>query len=140
MLGKMAAAALALSTLSFGQRAYLDDHQMPNGRYWRDTPHIAKLLYLTGITHGLQIALIRAAMDSKCSEKLGSIVDAPPGAIIDDYEKELDKLYSESENLQINIMMAWTYVDLKLKGTLTKEYLEKMLIGLRHDAASHVQH
>ena len=112
---------------------------MPNGRFWRDTPHIAKMMYLTGIGHGLEIAVARAATDSKCSEKLGSIADAPAGAIIDDYEKELDKLYGESENLQINILMAWTYMDLKLKGTKTKEYLEKMLIDLRQSAAMHVQ-
>ncbi len=66
-------------------------------------------------------------------------MDAPPGAIIDDYENEFDKLYSDGENLQINVLLAWSYVDAKLKGNLTREQLKKMLIGLRQDAARHVQ-
>jgi len=66
-------------------------------------------------------------------------MDVPPAAVIDDYVKEFDKLYSDSENLPINIQFAWTYVNTKLKGTRTKEQLEKLLIKLRQDAASHVQ-
>ena len=130
---------LVFSPAVFAQNLYMDDSQIANGRFWRETPHIAKMMYLIGVGHGLQIALVRAGTDGKCPEKLASIVDAPPGAIIDDYENEFDKLYSYGENLQINVLLAWSYVDAKLKGNLTREQLEKMLIGLRQEAARHVQ-
>src|ERR1022692_502044 len=38
----------------------MDDSQIANGRFWRETPHIAKMMYLIGVGHGLQIALVRA--------------------------------------------------------------------------------
>jgi hypothetical protein len=68
---------LALSTASLAQNSYMDDSQLPNGRFWRDMPHIAKMMYLTGVEHGLRIALVRASLDGKCPENLGLIADQP---------------------------------------------------------------
>jgi hypothetical protein len=54
----------------FAQNHYMDDSQIANGRFWRESPHVAKMMYLIGVVHGLQIALARAGTDAKCPEKL----------------------------------------------------------------------
>ncbi len=51
---------LVFSPAVFAQNLYMDDSQIANGRFWRETPHIAKMMYLIGVGHGLQIALVRA--------------------------------------------------------------------------------
>jgi hypothetical protein len=141
---KTVVAVLAFSVASFGQNPYrqhpyVDDTHTPNGRFWQEMAEVEKGAYLMGVLHGLQIALVNAVRDGKC-QNVGSLLNVPPAAVVYDYEKEFDKLYSDSENLPINIQSAWTYVNTKLKGTRTKEQLERLLIKLRQDAASHVQH
>jgi len=140
---KTVIAVLVFSVASFGQNPYrqhpyADDTHTPTGRFWQEMAEVEKGAYLMGVFTGLRLALVNAARDGKC-QNLGTIMDVPPAAVIDDYVKEFDKLYSDSENLPINIQFAWTYVNTKLKGTRTKEQLEKLLIKLRQDAASHVQ-
>jgi hypothetical protein len=61
---------LAFSPVMFAQNHYMDDSQIANGRFWRESPHVAKMMYLIGVVHGLQIALARAGTDAKCPEKL----------------------------------------------------------------------
>jgi hypothetical protein len=48
-----------------------------------------------------------------------------------DYVKELDALYLDRENLRIPITTAYMWVNLKLKGELSKQELERKLLELR---------
>ena len=138
MIAKSVLVLLALSATGFGQNPMLDDMKVFNGRFWRSMPHTEKVMYLIGVEHGIKLGIMKSAANGKCAEALGLVEGS--GATIDDYEKEFDKLYGEGENLQINTMMAWTYLDMKLRGNHTKDYLENKLIELRQLAAKHVQH
>src|ERR1039458_7209853 len=70
MIMKALLLVLVFSPAVFAQNLYMDDSQIANGRFWRETPHIAKMMYLIGVGHGLQIALVRAGTDGKCDETL----------------------------------------------------------------------
>ena len=48
-----------------------------------------------------------------------------------DYVKELDALYLDRENLPIPITTAYMWVNLKLKGELSKQELQRKLLDLR---------
>jgi hypothetical protein len=63
---------------------------------------------------------------------VSSILDSAWG----DYEKELDVLYGDTENVLINLRMGWLHCNTKLKGTRTRDALEKDLINLRQSAAT----
>jgi hypothetical protein len=51
----------------------------------------------------------------------------------DDYRRELNKVYNETENLEIPIWLMFRYVSLKLEGTHKTEFLEDFLMGLREN-------
>jgi hypothetical protein len=126
-------------TKAVGQNPYVDDNQEVNGRFWQHMTEREKGMYLIGVSHGLQVARKKVMANTKCPDAVLGIVDVSAG-ILDDYRFEFDKLYTDSENLPLNLITAFGYVDLKLKGTETKDDLEKLLISLRQTAAKHVQH
>jgi len=91
-------------------------------------PDTTKLFYVQGIKDGLTIAAyslppeVRAAVIENTQTS---------GFYPGDYVKELDKLYTESENLNIMVPLAYQYVTTKLKGASTAQELEQRLIELR---------
>jgi hypothetical protein len=127
---------LALSAALFGQNQSIDDDHVPNGRFWRTMTHREKIIYLTGLGQGIELASIIAAVHTP--EVIAWVKDAVPSAFnTGDYERELDALYNDTENVLINLQMGWLHCNTKLKGTWTKEALEKDLISLRQSAATH---
>ena len=58
----------------------------------------------------------------------------PNGFAVDDFTKELNKLYSEGENVNIPMSWAFTYVNIKLRGQTSASELEKTLMTYRKQA------
>jgi hypothetical protein len=91
------------------------------GRDWSTLNDVRKLYYVLGVRDG----------------RIGSDVEfAVEGFTAADYIKELDKLFSETENLNIAVVNALEYVSLKLSGSFTKSELEVYLIKLRKPTRS----
>jgi len=128
--------AVSLFPGLFAQTQQVDDSGEPNGRFWREMSHREKSVYLIGFSSGFTMASNMAGL--KSPEAYLALQDAVPnGFSLLDYEKEMDALYSSTENLLINLRMAWLHCNTKLKGTWTKEALEQDLIRLRKSAATH---
>jgi hypothetical protein len=53
------------------------------------------------------------------------------GFVVGDYQKEIDKLYNEGENVNIPIIWIFRYSTNKLRGDVPKANLEKALMNLR---------
>ena len=111
---------------AFAQAPKLDN--LMTGRAWEALPDTVKLFYAVGMRDGLTMAAYSLPPDVR--ELMMENTQAKgfnPG----DYVKELDRLYSERENLNIAVPLAYQYVTTKLKGASTAQQLEQMLIGLR---------
>jgi hypothetical protein len=122
---------LVLTSVLFVCRAadetYLT-HGRPNGRIWQGMNAAQKNGFVVGIDEGLFIALL--SVDSATRDK---IMSRYPKDELDpsDYAIEMDKIYAERENINIPLFMAYTWVQRKLKGDLTKDQLEAELRRLR---------
>jgi hypothetical protein len=89
-----------------------------NGRTWNTMSDEVKTWYLLGFKDGLGL--------SQTIEKFwGSNLN------VNDFKKELDKVYNEGENVEVPIWMAVRYVSVKLDGTHTASFLDAFLIDLR---------
>jgi hypothetical protein len=87
------------------------------GRTWNVLTDEIKTWYLIGFKDGLGF--------SQTIEKYWGTFS------VNDYKKELDKVYNEGENVEIPIWLAFRYVSLKLEGTHKTDYLENFLMTLR---------
>ena len=87
-----------------------------------------KLMYTEGIKEGMQIATSYLSGDER-RRILGEV--QAKGFSPRDYVKELDELYQDRENLSIPITTAYMWVNLKLKGELSKQELQRKLMELR---------
>jgi hypothetical protein len=116
------------------QNQMRDNNGEPNGRFWRVIPDGEKELYLFGVKHGMDMA--GAVAELKYPGANAVIQEGLPGHFtVGDYMSEFDLFYKDTENVLITLPMAFSYCSIKLKGTWTKEALEKGLILLRKDAA-----
>jgi hypothetical protein len=124
----------ALCSFLLGQTQTIDDTGVPNGRFWRTMNPREKVIYLTGLSQGIDITTVIAAMHTP--EIMAVVKDAiPAGFALGDYQRELDTLYGDTENVLINLKIAWILCNNKLKGKYTKEVLERSLINARQEAA-----
>ena len=123
-----------LSTSSFGQGQRPGNVLVMTGRAWVILPELNKLTYIQGLKDGIMIAA--TYLDG---EERNLIIDTAQakGFFPGDYVKELDSLYRDRENLPIPMPFAYQYVNLKLKGTATKEELERKLVELRKALAKY---
>jgi hypothetical protein len=116
------------------QNPMMDNDGVANGRFWRAMPNGEKVVYLQGLFHGMQLAGV--AVEVKYPDAYATILAmTPSGFSFNDYQREMDTLYQDTENLLINFRWAWTYCSMKLKGTSTKKELETELIRLRQIAS-----
>ncbi len=126
-------AVVILSALSVTV-AWADDpmqtDQMANGRAWTGWDDGWKLTYLRGY---LDLTIYSALQTSDPKRYL--LEHWAYKAVIGDYEKELDALFRDGENLRLPVPMAVEYCTIKLNGKLTKDQLEQMLISYRAKTA-----
>jgi hypothetical protein len=100
-----------------------------NGRAWtKSMSQPEKLMYTEGIKEGMQIAT--SYLDGDERHRVLEAVQAK-GFSPRDYVRELDALYQDRENLPIPITTAYMWVNLKLKGELSKQELQRKLMELR---------
>jgi hypothetical protein len=92
--------------------------QFPNGRFWNTSNEGQRLHYLTGVRDA-------AFLSDRKTEWMAK------GFTIGDYLKEIDKVFSEGENLNIPVVWVFRYCTNKLNGDLTKENQERVLGSLR---------
>lgn len=128
MLKRALLASLLLLPVSLGQVQKPGDVMAITGRAWEALTEMDKLLYVQGVKDGILIAT--TYLDGEERERIVDTTQAK-GFFPGDYVKALDALYRDRENLPIPVLMAYNYVNLKLKGTATKEELERKLIELR---------
>ena len=99
------------------------------GRAWtKSMSQQQKLMYTEGIKEGMLIAT--SYLDGQERRRVLEEVQAK-GFSPRDYVRELDTLYQDRENLPIPITTAYMWVNLKLKGELSKQELERKLMELR---------
>jgi hypothetical protein len=99
------------------------------GRAWtKSMSQQQKLMFTEGIKEGMLIAT--SCLDGNERHRVLEEVQAK-GFSPRDYVKELDALYLDRENLPIPITTAYMWVNLKLKGELSKQELERKLLELR---------
>src|ERR1039458_9194583 len=121
MIMKALLLVLVFSPAVFAQNLYMDDSQIANGRFWRETPHIRKD----------DVPDRRRARPADCACKSGYGWQVSGEISIDSgraswsdhrrLRKGVRQTLSDGENLQINVLLAWSYVDAKLKENLTRE-------------------
>jgi len=99
------------------------------GRAWtKSMSQQQKLMYTEGIKEGVLIAT--SYLDGQERRRVLEEVQAK-GFSPRDYVRELDTLYQDRENLPIPITTAYMWVNLKLKGELSKQELDRKLMELR---------
>ena len=99
------------------------------GRAWTKSMSLQqKLMYTEGIKEGMQIAT--SYLNGEDRRRILEEVQAK-GFSPRDYVKELDELYQDRENLSIPITTAYMWVNLKLKGEVSKQELQRKLMELR---------
>jgi hypothetical protein len=116
----------------------------PNGRAWELLPNPAKTMYVIGFTDGVTMAgSVAVETLGGRSSKLGQTVAKAIGDQLEvkgftngEFVKELDKFYSDRENIRIQIFVALSYCTLKLGGTYTNAELEQLLIKFRKNASA----
>jgi hypothetical protein len=100
-----------------------------SGRAWtKSMSQQQKLMFTEGIKEGMLIAT--SYLDGNERHRVLAEVQAK-GFSPRDYVKELDALYLDRENLPIPITTAYMWVNLKLKGEVSKQELERKLLELR---------
>ena len=99
------------------------------GRAWtKSMSQQQKLMFTEGIKEGMLIAT--SYLDGNERHRVLDEVQAK-GFSPRDYVKELDALYLDRENLRIPITTAYMWVNLTLKGEVSKQELERKLLELR---------
>ncbi|MBI2680759.1 MAG: hypothetical protein HYX25_07110 [Candidatus Solibacter usitatus] len=99
------------------------------GRVWTKSMSLQqKLMFTEGIKEGMLIAT--SYLDGNERHRVLEEVQAK-GFSPRDYVKELDALYLDRQNLPIPITTAYMWVNLKLKGEVSKQELERKLLELR---------
>ena len=99
-----------------------------SGRAWtKSMSQQQKLMFTEGIKEGMLIAT--SYLDGNERHRVLEEVQAK-GFSPRDYVKELDALYLDRENLPIPITTAYMWVNLKLKGEVSKQELERKLLEL----------
>jgi len=121
-------ASLLLLPVSLSHAQKSADVLVITGRGWEALTETAKLFYVQGIKDGILIAA--TYLDGEERERILGTTQAK-GFFPGDYMKELDTLYRDRENLLIPVSIAYQYINLKLKGTATKDELERKLVELR---------
>jgi hypothetical protein len=101
------------------------------GRAWVAWPEFSKLTYILGAQDGLRLAAAWYDPIYTGNTTFGIATGFLPG----DYVKEMDTFYKDTENLTLPVGLAYSYCNLKLKGTQTKEDLEQRLIEMRKTMA-----
>jgi hypothetical protein len=114
-----------------------------NGRFWVEANVTQKQMFFLGFRNGLRTAardlLLRYDANGHLiyDDKARISLEAEEGDYyaqgftMEDHIKELDKLYSDRENIRISIPLAISYCALKLGGTRTAADLEQLLITYR---------
>jgi hypothetical protein len=90
---------------------------MLNGRFWIAATNEEKTVYVAGVVDALNLVRQHARMADNFTSG--------------DYIKELDKIYNDTENINIPLIWIFDYCTTKLKGETTKTALESNLIALR---------
>src|SRR5207248_3239177 len=97
------------------------------GRYWIGMTDTQKTFYVQGIGDGFATAATLVDADTR-----QMLLRTPAeGFVVDDYLNEFNKVYADRENVSIPVPGAYLYCSLKLKGTQTKDDLERRLIEMR---------
>jgi hypothetical protein len=113
---------LALATLCPAQQTNPEyTGGLPNGRFWNVAAESGQTYYLLGVRDAESLAGANGDWWAK-------------GFTIGDYRKEIDKLYSETENINIPIIWAFRYCTNKLRGEVSRANLEVALRNLRQMA------
>src|SRR5579863_9287344 len=113
--------AVILGANVMGQDALMTDGEL-NGRWWEElgSGSHAKEMYLAGFTEGVQVGaeemnrLRGISNDDKVTEAISTY--HAKASTLDDYIKELDKLYADRENIRIPVSAAILYCPIKLGG------------------------
>ena len=101
---------------------------MMNGRGWNTMGRADKVIYVTALHDAVAISVVAGApVQEQAIWKLGFNIG--------EYVKELDKVYSATENVRIPIPMAMVYCAARLQGQMTAKELELQLINLRKRVA-----
>jgi hypothetical protein len=108
-----------------------------NGRAWRLMGNYDKRIYLEGYENGstamaVAMAVIKIHNANISAEVLFQVAEEQGlnsgGFTMLDYLRELDVLYSDTENVNISVPDGIAYCHKKLSGKYTKAELEKQLI------------
>ncbi len=103
---------------------------LSNGRLWLQMSVEDREVYLAALRDSARFEAIMTAPDTNAAN-VAMQERWAHGFNVRDYEAELNKLYVDTENVRIPIVLAMRYCSLKLKGTLTKQELEQRLIMMR---------
>jgi hypothetical protein len=124
---------LGLTVAAFGQTPDVKHSAgMLNGRFWQDIGLEGKLGYLSAY---MDFSTYNVLTGWK-NDKDPSQYKWATGFVITDYLKELDSLYSHTENLNIPVSMAIPYCTVKLRGEASSSAVESLIIDLRKLANS----
>ena|ERR1035437_8912005 len=99
-----------------------------NGRAWNVIPEEQKGTYLIAYRDYIYY---RTVLDKTLNNTPWA-----KGFVVNDYVRELDALYKDTENVHIPIPFGFAYCTKKLAGENTKKELETMLIALRKQIAT----
>ncbi len=113
-----------------------------NGRMWVAAATNTKLAYLSAILDEIQLRAVEKAAETIPRPGIDSVAvedlignEWALGFALGDYQKTLDALYSEPENLLVPVVVAVKYYCTpKLKGDKTAAQMEEILIQLRKSA------
>jgi hypothetical protein len=108
---------LCFTTLAFADDA-MRTKGFVNGRYWNTGTHESRLEYLIGVREAVFLANGRTEWLS------GDFT-------LNDYEAELNKLFGETENVNIPVIWLVKYCTDKFGGQMTKANQETALMNLR---------
>lgn len=105
----------------------------PNGRFWAVLTDTEKLMYLRGFRDGLTLGAAGVVSLPKALDAMTEMTNDyyANRFTISDHIKEIDKLYSNRENILLPIPAALNYCAKKLSGKFTNAELEQVLINLR---------
>src|SRR5260370_11102372 len=113
MNGGVSTLAFVLSCVCYGQQDFsrLTTNDSPNGRFWRITPATTKKVYLIGFSDGEMLAVAQIIDEVPSARKAGMKVASKISLhdnrfTPDDYIKELDMLYTDTENVNISLPVA----------------------------------